>query len=106
MSRQAHRGIVTDQDGWLDDLLSQVRPGDHFVADRTTVRSIRSGEWYISKLGVHGTYEEWQAAGRRGLMNEVREKVETILATHEPLPLDEDVERELARIEERARESS
>jgi hypothetical protein len=38
------------------------------------------------------------------LLEEVREKVEHILATHQPLPLGGDAERELDRIQKRAQE--
>ena len=40
------------------------------------------------------------------LIEELREKVEQILSSHEPLPLDEDVESELSRIQKRAQETS
>jgi trimethylamine:corrinoid methyltransferase-like protein len=57
---------------------------------------------YVSQLGWHDTFEAWEAAGRPTLLEEVREKVGQILATHQVLPLDEDVERELDRIQKRA----
>jgi trimethylamine:corrinoid methyltransferase-like protein len=57
---------------------------------------------YVSQLGWHDSMEAWEAAGRPTLLEEAREKVANILATHEPLPLDGDVERELDRIQKRA----
>ena len=36
--------------------------------------------------------------------NEAREEVDRILRTHQPLPLDEDMERELERIRKKAQE--
>jgi trimethylamine:corrinoid methyltransferase-like protein len=63
---------------------------------------MRGGEWYVSKFGVHETFETWEAAGRPGLLEEARENVSKILASHEPLPLGQDVERELDRIQKRA----
>jgi trimethylamine--corrinoid protein Co-methyltransferase len=88
----------------LEDVINAVEPGGHFLGERSTVRGVHEGEWYFSQLGVHDTFEGWDAAGRPSLVDEAREKVEQILATHEPLPLNEDVERELDRIEKRARE--
>jgi len=102
MCRQAHRGIVTADERWLDELLGRMQPGDHFIAEHSTVAAIRSGEWYISKFGLHDTFEAWDGGGRVTLVEEAREKVDHILATHEPLPLDEQAERELERIQERA----
>jgi trimethylamine--corrinoid protein Co-methyltransferase len=104
MARRAYQGIATDEDKWLEGVIDSVGPGGHFIEERSTVAGIRGGEWYISKLGLHDTYEAWEADGKPTLLEEVREKANQILASHEPLPLDEDVERELDRIQTRARE--
>ena len=58
----------------------------------------------MSKLGLHDAYETWEAEGKPTLLSEINEKLDHILATHRPLPLPEDVERELATIQQRARE--
>ena len=102
MSKRAHQGIASDEDKWLEDVIGRVGPGGNFLAERSTVKGVRGGEWHINKLGVHSTFERWEAAGRPTLLEQAREKVEQILATHQPLPLDEDVERELDRIQKRA----
>jgi trimethylamine--corrinoid protein Co-methyltransferase len=104
MYKQAHRGIVTHDDKWLTDVIEQVGPGGNFLGQRTTRAGIRDGEWYIGKLGVHEAFETWEAAGRPTIRQEINEQLDHILATHRPLPLDEDVERELVRIQERARD--
>jgi trimethylamine--corrinoid protein Co-methyltransferase len=104
MCKRAHRGIVTEAHRWLEDVINAAERGGHFLGERSTVRGLREGEWYISQLGVHDTFGSWDAAGRPSLIEEARGKVTQILATHEPLPLDDDVERELDRIEKRARE--
>lgn len=102
MYRQARRGIVTAEEKWLDDVIEQVGPGGNFLGQRTTRAAIRSGEWYLGKLGVHDAYETWDAAGRPTLLEEVNAEIDQLLATHRPLPLAEDVERELLRIQEKA----
>lgn len=99
LARRASRGIG---DGWLDDELDRLRPGGHFLDRRSTVRAIRGGEWYLSDLGVHEPYESWEAAGRPELLDQVRERVDEILASHQPLPLGAEVERELEAIQRRA----
>jgi trimethylamine--corrinoid protein Co-methyltransferase len=102
MFKRARRGIAVDDDKWLEDIIDQVGPGGNFLAEMSTVKGIRSGEWYVSKLGVHEAFEGWDAAGRPELLDEARDKVNAILASHQPLPLDEEVERELDRIQKRA----
>ena len=49
------------------------------------------------------TFEEWQAAGKREIVEDAREKVDQILSLHQPLPLDEDVERELEHMKKKAK---
>ena len=102
MLKRARQGIDVDDDRWLEDVIDRVGPGGDFLAEKSTVKGIRRGEWYVSKLGVHDTFEGWESAGRPDLLGEAREKVNMILTSHEPLPLDEEVERELSRIQRRA----
>jgi trimethylamine--corrinoid protein Co-methyltransferase len=101
--QRLRQGIGADEARWLDDVIDRIGPGGHFLCERSTVRSIRSGRWHMSELGVHDSFEGWEAAGRPRLLEESREMVETILVEHEPLPLGEDIERELEHIEQRAR---
>jgi trimethylamine--corrinoid protein Co-methyltransferase len=106
MSKQAHRGILTDDAMWLDDVIQRVGPGGHFLGEKSTVVNIRSGEWMIPRLGVHDAQESWEMAGRKDILEEAREKVENLLSTHEPLPLSDEVEKELDKIQKRADQSS
>ena len=105
-AKQAHRGVVTDDEKWLTDVIKEVGPGGNYIARPSTLSSVRSGEWFLSKLGAHDAYENWRASHKGEFLEEVREKVDQILATHEPLPLDEDVEKELDKICKRARDQS
>jgi trimethylamine--corrinoid protein Co-methyltransferase len=66
---------------------------------------MRSGEWLIPKLGVHETRQAWEDAGKKDIMEEAREKVEHLLATHKPIPLGDDVEKELDEIYKHAQRS-
>jgi trimethylamine:corrinoid methyltransferase-like protein len=100
--RQARRGIVATEDTWLEDEIARMGPGGNFMAEHSTVAGLRRGEWYVSRMGVHDTFEAWDRAGRPALLEGARERVEQILATHQPLPLDEEVERELHQILRRA----
>jgi trimethylamine---corrinoid protein Co-methyltransferase len=102
MCRRAHEGIASQDDKWIESVAHEVGPGGNFLMDQTTIAGIRSGEWYINSLGVHGTYEDWKTAGRPTLLEQARDEVEHILATHRPLPLDPEMERELERIKSRA----
>jgi len=100
-----HRGIGSTFDARTEAELAEVGPGGSFLSQRATRDAVRSGEWHISQIGVHDPFERWVEAGRPELLDEAHEKVSSILAAHEALPLDESVERELRKIERRAREA-
>jgi trimethylamine--corrinoid protein Co-methyltransferase len=106
MCKQAHRGILTNDDMWLDDVIQQVGPGGHFLGEKSTAVNMRSGEWLIPRLGVHESQESWEKAGKINILEEAREKVEHLLRTHEPLPLSDEVKKELDKIQKRANQSS
>lgn len=101
LCRQARQGIRCEQ--FLEEVVERVGPGGNFLAERATRDAFRSGECFVSRLGTHGTYEQWVAAGRPGLVEEARTRVNEILATHQPMPLDEYAEAGLARLLEQAR---
>jgi trimethylamine--corrinoid protein Co-methyltransferase len=106
MAKQAHRGISTRDEMWLDDVIQRVGPGGNFLGEKSTAVNIRSGEWLIPKLGVHTTQKAWEDAGKKDVLEEAREKVEHLLATHKPLPLGEGAEKELEKIHKHAQESA
>jgi trimethylamine--corrinoid protein Co-methyltransferase len=105
MAKQAHRGILTDDEKWLGEVIQRVGPGGNFLGEKSTRFNMRSGEWLIPRLGVHGTQKAWENAGKIDILTEAQEKVEHILSTHQPLPLGDDIEKELDKIQERAKES-
>jgi trimethylamine--corrinoid protein Co-methyltransferase len=106
MSKQAHRGILANEKMWLDDVIQRVGPGGHFLGEKSTAANMRSGEWMIPRLGVHESQESWERTGKKNILEEAREKVEHLLSTHEPLPLSDEVEKELDKIQKRANQSS
>jgi trimethylamine--corrinoid protein Co-methyltransferase len=106
MNEQAHRGIMAHDKKWLDEVIQRAGPGGNFLGAKSTRANIRSGEWLIPRLGVHNTQKSWENAGKKDLLEEAREKVEHILSTHKPLPLGDDVEKELDKIVKSAQENS
>jgi len=105
MSRQAHRGIPTHEEAWLDEIIQKVGPGGNFLGEKSTIKNMRSGEWLIPHLGVHEPEKTWERSRKKDILDEAREKIDQILKTHQPLPLDEEIEKELSRIIEKAKES-
>jgi trimethylamine--corrinoid protein Co-methyltransferase len=104
MNKQVRQGIRVNDDSWLDDVIQRVGPGGNFLGEKSTVVNMRLGEWLIPKLGVHESRKSWETSGKKDILEEAREKVEHILSTHKPLPLGDDVEKELDHIQNRARD--
>jgi len=104
MCKRARRGVSCDKGKWLDHIIDKVGPGGDFLSDISTVRASRNGEWYISGLGVHDSFERWKDAGKPTVLDEAREKVDHLLTTHEPIPFDATVEADLDRISQWVRE--
>lgn len=105
MNAHAHGGIHSGDALWLDEVIQQVGPAGNFLAEKSTIASIRSGEWLLGLPGVHGTQSSWEKAGKVDIFEEAKAKVDHILDTHTPLPLGEQVEKELDRISQRAKQN-
>lgn len=97
-------GIDTRTKEWLEVDLASVGHGGNFLGRRSTIDALRRGEVYVSDYDDRETYEAWSASGKPNLIDELRDNVHEILKTHRPLPLDEDVEGELEKIEQHARQ--
>jgi trimethylamine--corrinoid protein Co-methyltransferase len=106
MAKQAHRGILTNEEKWLDEVIQRVGPGGNFLGEKSTVMNVHSGEWLIPRLGVHDTQQAWEKSGQKDILDDAREKVDQILKTHKPLPLDDDIEKELDKISKKAQEET
>jgi trimethylamine--corrinoid protein Co-methyltransferase len=86
--------------------LDEVGPVGDFLSRTATRDAVRGGEFFLPKLGSHGTFDRWEAAGRPDIMDEAREKAYAAIAGHEPIPFPDDVAAELARLEMAARAST
>jgi trimethylamine--corrinoid protein Co-methyltransferase len=106
MAKQAHRGISTHDEMWLEEVIQRVGPGGNFLGEKSTAINMRSGEWLIPKLGVHIAQNAWENSGKKDVLDEAREKVDQILKTHEPLPLEDEVQEELDMIYQKAQEQA
>jgi trimethylamine--corrinoid protein Co-methyltransferase len=99
-----HGGIPTSGDFWLDAVIREAGPRADFIGQKSTLRALRAGGFYLSDMGFHDTYEKWKAAGMPDILDDIQRTTEEILKTHRPLPLDPAIDRELARLAQRADE--
>lgn len=52
-----HEGINAGPEKWLENSIGDTGPGGNFLNQKSTLKAIREGGWYLSQLGFHNTYE-------------------------------------------------
>ncbi len=98
-----YEGVHTTEDRWLDEIIQNAGPGANFLAQKSTLKALHEGKFYLSQVGFHGTYEKWKAAGMPDIVDEIQGITQDILKKHQPLPLDQAADHELERLERRQR---
>ena len=97
------QGIGSSVEKWLGDVIASLGPGGNYLAHHSTRNAVRTGEVYFSKLGLHGTYDQWLQSGSPDLLSEIRQNIRDLLSTRQPMLLPETAVRELEHLERRAR---
>ncbi len=90
-------GIDVEEATLAVDVVNQVGPSGHYLGQRHTMQFLKQ-EQFIPPLGDRLTRENWGRAGSKGVADRAHERVEQIIAEHQPDPLDAKVEAELERI--------
>ncbi|MGC8838085.1 MAG: trimethylamine methyltransferase family protein [Anaerolineae bacterium] len=102
--RRITGGIEVTPETLALDVIHTVGPGGHFLAERHTVRHFRRN-WFPTLLD-RDSREVWLEKGAQTLADRVRARVQEILATHQPQPLDPGVRERLAQMVARATTSA
>lgn len=76
------------------DLIHQVGPGRHFIAEDHTLDNFRKETWYPD-LFDRNNYDKWEKQGKKTLHQRATEKAKKLLENHKPLPLKDDVLRKI-----------
>jgi trimethylamine--corrinoid protein Co-methyltransferase len=81
-------GVALDEERGDVDAIDRVAPHGHFLAEKATVKLLRSGEHWLPTLLRRGGHDEWQrqASDESTL---AKASVKEILASHEAPPLPE-----------------
>jgi trimethylamine--corrinoid protein Co-methyltransferase len=99
------RGISVNDDSLGVDVIATVMDGSrNFMSHRHTARHLRSGELLLPNLAYWRTWEEWEQAGREGMIERAQAEAERLLAEHKVPPLTENQEQELEEIMRQTRE--
>lgn len=90
------QGLEVNEETLALDLIHQVGHGEGFIGTDHTRRHFRE-DWY-PKLFDREIYETWERAGGKTLRERANEKIEHILANHQPEPLPSDVQNKIDNI--------
>jgi len=95
------KGVEVNQDTLMLDELHEVGPGGHFLNTEATHDHFRDF-WYPSLLSRE-IRESWVEDGELSLGDRLQDKVKTLIAEHQPEPLDEGAKEQIEDILNRAR---
>ena len=90
-------GIAVTDESLALGVVSKVGPGGHYLNQKHTTKHLEK-EHYIPKLLDRDSYEVWQDKGQQGMLEKAKAMVKKILEEHQPLPMDQAVEKELLAI--------
>jgi len=97
MVSRALRGIEISDGTLAIDIIEDVGPGGHYLAQRHTLEYFRK-EHYLPIIINREKRERWERAGSKDLWEVAREEAKRILKEHQPEPLDRGIEEELQKI--------
>jgi trimethylamine---corrinoid protein Co-methyltransferase len=91
-------GIRVDEETLAVDLIKQVGPiPGNYLRTEHTRRHWRE-EYFIPRVGVRETYDDWMKTGGKGVLDRAIEEARRLIASHQINPLSPEADREIARI--------
>jgi trimethylamine:corrinoid methyltransferase-like protein len=101
--QRVRRGFAADQDALAVEVIQAVMDGPgNFLGQRHTIRYLKAGEVFYTKLAERGSWQEWERGGRQGVAERAQAEAERILAEHQVPPLTAEQEQALDDILRRA----
>lgn len=94
MAGRVLKGIEVNEDTMAVDLICDVGPGGHFIAERHTVDHMRT-EFYEPLISDRADRPSWEEAGRLTATQVAQRKAREILETHQPPDLPAEVDQAL-----------
>ena len=89
------RGFEVNAETLATDIVKLVGPAGNFLAEPHTVEHFRRELWLADQLWTRQSFDGWQSQGCSSFAERLTERVNSILTTHTPQPLDDDLSREI-----------
>ena len=95
------KGIEVSQETLALDVIREVGTGGEFLTHPHTMEHFKHEQW-DAQLGNRIRREPWEEAGSKDIQARAKDRLKEILSTHQPKPLDPDVQKKLQEIVENA----
>jgi len=89
--RRMLKGVPVDASTLALEVIREVGPGGHYLMHEHTLDHVRSTQWR-PKLFSRVGRDAWEQQGRLSLLDRAGQELTSILASHEPEPVPEDVQ--------------
>jgi trimethylamine--corrinoid protein Co-methyltransferase len=90
------KGIAADADALAVEVVAAAMTSTrNFLGQKHTMKYLKSGEVFLTKLAERGSWESWENTGRVGLVERATAEAQRILRDHHVSPLEPAQEREL-----------
>jgi len=97
MVRRTLSKVDLTDEAFATDLVKTLGPGGVFVGQKHTVAHMRKA-LSLPVLSDRDSYEDWYRKGQLSRVDVARQKVREILRDHRPLPIPEDVRKEMDEV--------
>jgi trimethylamine--corrinoid protein Co-methyltransferase len=93
---RVRNGYRADQDALAVEVVAAVMASTHnFLGQKHTLKALKSGEVFLTKLAERGSWEGWERSGWVGMVERAQADAERILREHLVPPLDPHQDHEL-----------
>jgi Trimethylamine:corrinoid methyltransferase len=90
MTRRIIKGVEVNEERLARGVIDSVQPGGHYLGEEHTLKYFRNEFWWPSIMN-RTRIDDWTANGAKSLGQRVKEKTQSILKTHQPEKLSEDI---------------
>ncbi|MHA2233145.1 MAG: trimethylamine methyltransferase family protein, partial [Candidatus Hodarchaeales archaeon] len=99
IARRTLQPIDVNEETVPIDLLKEISPNQTFLRSDHTLRHLR--DFYYSPLIDRSRYHAWAEKGHKTMTDRLKDHVQEILATHQPIALEEEIAMEISNLIEK-----
>ena len=92
-------GIPADTERLAAEAIKRNGFAGDYMTDDTTIAFLRS-DYYQPTILNRSSRERWTADGKKDMNDRARERIQTLIQDHKPIPLDEDCKKEIRKVVE------